>query len=715
MPLHLLTVALFLCLHLTRSHAFLDQLFGVASASSAHSSSQSTTQKEPPSSPPYPDLQSPDLDALTSLPDDLFSLTSPLHTQALSLGQQQLSSLSPSSHPVCSTAASLAVLYPLCQRLSDESKMRIAIGLTNCHLARARLQFYPCGESDDVVACSAVIGRDAVAYNTYTQFFVHSDNVCLHVMRQHAQEATMAVISSLFSATISTAQQLHSLQHDTQALSAALLSSFTSNYHNLSSFLDALAANESSHYSDISSRAERIHSSQEETLTSLHSQSRQLEGVIAGVNAVGQELLSQQTELGDAQRDMSRMQAEHRGELAEAKQQLGALHAEQREAAAAALEALSSLRSLHRSLASAQNETRAVLDGLTSDVSDGFGDALSSLASLSTQQREAFAASEQSLASLVEAQVGLQRLQEEVKGGVVGVREEVERLRAEELEGFVRTGDHLSRLESQAVKAETALRGVLDSVHGKVERILALDLSMLGELLKLGSIAFYLALASAAFVITATERTGAARLYVYAAMMGALMLERLLATRGVEGTEGSRGYTTLIRVGLCTLCGLITLLSAAFHRDYSSLSYRLQQKNAQLLEQSQQRLQTIERLLHGDAGGAAIPPPYSEWEEGEEGAGLNKAELTGEDGEGLAPFVMDERQRLITQFFHSPHQQDGEATEKRQSRRTLHEQGKAEGGAAVRAASSSRRRVSDGGQAARSRSRKSRKTLSSLC
>ena len=91
----------------------------------------------------------------------------------------------------------------------------------------------------------------------------------------------MAVISSLFSATISTAQQLHAFQHDTQTLSSALLSSFTANYRILSSFLDALAANESSHYSDISSRAERIHSSQEETLTSLHSQSLRLSATLS--------------------------------------------------------------------------------------------------------------------------------------------------------------------------------------------------------------------------------------------------------------------------------------------------------------------------------------------------------------------------------------------------------------------------------------------------
>ena len=706
---------LFLVLHLSGADAFLEQLFG---ASAASPSPPSAAKKAPSSSSPYPELQTVDIDFLTSLPDDLFSLTSPLHTQALSLGAQQLSSLSPSSHPICSSAASLSVLYPLCRHLSDASKMRIAIGLTNCHLARARLQFYPCGDDEDVESCSAVLGRDAVAYTTYTAFFVHSDNVCLHVMRAHAQEATMAVISSLFSATIHTAEQLHSFQHDTQQLSAALLSSLTSNYRNLSSFLDTLAQNESEHYEDISQRAERIHHSQEEALTSLHSHSQQLHDVLSGVDRVGQELLSRQAELSDGQRELSEQQLQQRGDLQEARQQVQQLSVEQRQAAAAALDALTSLHSLHRSLHTAHNATRAVLDSLTSDVSVGFEDALSSLTSLSSQQREAFAVSERSLAALTTAQEGLRGLQEEVKLRVVGVREEVERLRAEEVEAFVRTGDHLHRLESQAAKAESTLRGALETVHGKVERILAMDLSMLGELLKLSSIAFYAALAVASYVITATERTGAARLYIYSAIGGALMLERLVQSEAVAGPEKSPPYTFLIRAGLCAVCGLITLLTAASYRDYATLSYRIQQLNARALQESGERLQVIERMLHSQANVAAVPPPdYTEWEEGDGGEMLPGEGQEGE--EWLIPFEMDDRQRLITQFFHGPggEQAGGEGVKKRQSRRSLHDSGEGEGKAAVaaRETSTSRRRVSDGTKAAsRSRSRRPRKTQSSV-
>ena len=600
------------------SHAFFHRLFASADRRLALLPTISRPPPDLPSPSAYSALEPTDLDALSSLSDDLFSLTSPLLTQALTLGQQQLSSLSPSSHPICSSATSTSVLHPLCVHLTDSSKMRIAIALTNCHLARARLQFYPCADDDDPASCTSVIGRDAVAYTTYTQFYVHTDNVCLHVLRQHAQESTLAAITSLFSATINTAQQLHAFQRDTKTLSSALLTSLTTNYRNLSTFLDTLAANESTHYADIRDRAQLLHSAQQQALDTLQGQSEQLQGVMGGVTRVGEEVMEKQAELGQRQREMVELQQEQVDELGQARQQMRALHEDQRQAATAAIDALSSLLSLHQTLLTAQRESRAVLDDLTADVSAGFTGALSSLSSLSSQQREAFAQSQQSLTSLLEAQVDLQRLQEETKGRVQGVREEVELLRAEEVKGFARTGDHLHRMESHAAKAELALQRVLDTVSGNIERILALDLSMLGEMLKLSSILFYLAISVASWIITATERTHTARLYTFLAILIALLFERWLY-HSVALTDYPR-YTFLTRAGLCAACGALTLLSAARYRDYTQLSYAMQQRNAALL-QDNHRL--IQQMLLSITPQVAMPPPpqYTEvevpgWREG---------------------------------------------------------------------------------------------------
>ena len=689
-----------LALCCTPSHAFFQRLFASADhdSTSPPSSSASSRHGNPAA---YPELEPANLDALSSLTDDLFSLTSPLLTQALTIGQQQLSFLSSSSHPVCSSATSTSTLHPLCLQLTDSSKMRIAIALTNCHLARARLQFYPCGEDEDPAACTAVIGRDAVAYTTYTQFYTHTDNVCLHVLRAHAQETTLAAIASLFAATINTAKQLHSFQHDTQTLSAALLASLTSNYRNLSAFLDHLAANESSHYADIRDRAQLLHTAQQQALETLHEQSEQLQGVMGDVKKVGEEVMEKQTELSDRQRVMVHLQEEQMDELGEARQQMRALHEDQRRASVAAIDALSSLLSLHHTLLAAQRESRTVLDDLTSDVSVGFTGALSSLSSLSSQQNEAFAQSQRSLSSLQEAQEGLQRLQEEMKGRVEGMREEVELLRAEEVAGFVRTGEHLQRVESQAAKAELALRHVLDTVSANVERVLALDLSMLGEMLKLSSILFYLAISAACYLVTATERTHTARLHTFLAIVTALLAERWLY-HSAALTDFPR-YAFLTRTALCMACGALTLLSAARYRDYATLSYAMQQRNAALLQDNHRLIQQL--MLHITPPAAVPPPQYTEVEMAGWREAAEKEEV---DVEEEIPFELDERQRLMTHFY-TPEKGEGERRGRPRSRRSMHELG--HGDAARRSGASP---ASGQPTAARSRSRKSRKTHSSV-
>ena len=689
---------LFFFLH--RGDAFLYRLFAAAEE----------TPAAPPSSPQhgqaYPELQPTDLDELSSLPDDLFTLTSPLLSQAMSIGQQQLSALSTSSHAACSNATSISVLHPLCHRLSEQhNKMRLAMLLTNCHLARSQLSSYPCSADSDVEDCAAAMGRDAVAFGAYTLFLLHAESVCLHVLHRHAQEATVEVIASLFSATITTAKQLQAFQHDTRALSTSLLASLTSQYRDLSSFLTHLAANESSHYADIRDRAQELQSAQQDTLDSLRAQSDKLQGVLQAVARVGDEVQQGQQELGERQHAMGQQQLEQAEALKESRSLMHVMHEDQRAAGAAAIDALSSLLLLHGSLLAAQKETRSVLEELTSDVTAGFTGALSSLSTLSSQQKDAFAQSERGLSSLLQAQSSLHELQEQTRGGVQSVRADVERLRQEELEGFTRAGELISRMEAQAAKANSALQSVLGVVSDNVERILALDLAMLAELLRWSSILFYTCASTAFYVTTATKRTSGARSYVFLCILAAVLLERAAFSRDAAvDVSAYPHHVFLIRTALCTVCALLTLLSAAMYRDYAQLSFRMQQRTATAVDEHG-------RLIHRLLDSLIVTPPtpplkYERHDVHHLSDDVVLADIVG-DNAIVVPFDLDDRQRRITDFYTRTPSGVSAASTKRRSRRERHEAVAAVDDAAV---ASSAEKV----KKARSRSRKSRKTQSSL-
>ena len=681
-----------LCI-LPRASAFsLLDLF-TASGSDAKSlhASQFRATSSPTSSTPL--LLESDLKDLSSLPDDLFALTSPLLSQANSIGQKQLLELSASTEPLCQSTTTTAALYPLCRQLTDRTKIRIALQLTNCHLARSKLQYYLCADGAAEEECAAVVGRDPVAYHTYTAFYVHVDNICLHVQRQHVQEQTVEVIASLFSAAINTAQQLRQFKHDTRTLSASLLATLTANYRNITSYITQLAEAEGERWDEMKQQADGVREAQLHILTTMSAESAQLSEQISAAHRVGEQVLDRQHEFGTRQEEQ--MQA-----IDQARQQLSGLRQEQQEAADATIDALSSLVSLQESLLTVQQQTRGVVASLSSDITDGFKTAHSSLDTLSASQQQAFGRSEAALSSLLSSHTELLTQQSEMSDRLTAARAEVERLREEERLGFERAEQSIERIAVGAAATEQRLQSILSLVSDRVERVLSLDYTILGEVFKLSSVLFYASLGVACFFLTSTERTNAARLWIYACLGLAVALERALLSVDSVAVLGRYGdWCFLIRTGLCFVSAAILTLSASLYRDYGQMTYQLQQHNHQLLQQSHTLLTVIQQQLNT---GLLSPPRYEDdpatytalpayREVGDEHNG------GGETEEAVAEYVVDQRQRLITDFL-TPQS-------KAKRRRALHRPGevRAEGEVSV-----GETPVSSARSAHRSRSRSAR-------
>ena len=599
-------------------------------------------------------LQS-DLKDLSSLSDDLFALTSPLLSQADNIGQKQLLDLSASTEPLCQSTTTTAALYPLCRQLTDRTKIRIALQLTNCHLARSKLQYYLCADTAAEEECAAVVGRDAVAYHTYTAFYVHVDNICLHVQRQHVQEQTVAVIASLFSAAINTAQQLRQFKADTHTLSASLLATLTANYRNVTSYIAQLAEAEGERWDEMKQQADGVREAQLHILTAMSTESAQLSEQISAAHRVGEQVLDRQDELGSRQERMLGRQEEAMQAIDEARQQLSGLRQEQQEAAAATIDALSSLVSLQEALLTVQQQTRGVVTSLSSDITDGFKAAHSSLDTLSASQQQAFGRSEAALSSLLSSHSELLTQQGEMSDHLALARTEVERLREEEQLGFQRAEQSIDRIAVGAAATEQRLQSILSLVSDRVERILALDYTLLGEVFKLSSVLFYACLAVASFFLTSTDRTNAARLWLYTCMAVAVGLERALLSVDSVAVLGRYGdWCFLIRSGLCLVCAATIALSASLYRDYGQLTYALQQHNHQLLQHSYNLLTAIQQQLNT---GLPSPPQYDDnaaidntlpayREAGDESGG------SAEAGDSIvAEWVVDATQRKITEFL----------------------------------------------------------------
>ncbi len=93
-----------------------------------------------------------------------------------------------------------------CKALTDDRQHRLALAFTNCFLEKTGRTTYPCTEEADVSSCTE--GMAAEAYNTYTEFFTHTQNICFFLQSQIWQDEADETISKLADNSAAVAQQI---------------------------------------------------------------------------------------------------------------------------------------------------------------------------------------------------------------------------------------------------------------------------------------------------------------------------------------------------------------------------------------------------------------------------------------------------------------------------------------------------------------------------
>ncbi|XP_038067892.1 uncharacterized protein LOC119737533 isoform X2 [Patiria miniata] len=85
-----------------------------------------------------------------------------------------------------------------CKRLTDDEQSYLALTFANCHLEKAGLPSYPCESgTTDIQTCLSQLRGDAVAFNAYTEFFTHTQDICFFLQSQVWHEQTEQTVSRL--------------------------------------------------------------------------------------------------------------------------------------------------------------------------------------------------------------------------------------------------------------------------------------------------------------------------------------------------------------------------------------------------------------------------------------------------------------------------------------------------------------------------------------
>ncbi|XP_018542978.1 uncharacterized protein LOC108890564 isoform X1 [Lates calcarifer] len=105
-------------------------------------------------------------------------------------------------------ARALENLDTRCKDLTAESQSRIALRFTHCHLSSSGRDFPSCPEGSEVSRCTG--GMDAVAFNTYTEFYTHTHSICHFLQSEAWQSRAENTMYRLTESSAGVAEQLQS-------------------------------------------------------------------------------------------------------------------------------------------------------------------------------------------------------------------------------------------------------------------------------------------------------------------------------------------------------------------------------------------------------------------------------------------------------------------------------------------------------------------------
>ncbi|XP_004075992.1 uncharacterized protein LOC101161666 isoform X1 [Oryzias latipes] len=105
-------------------------------------------------------------------------------------------------------ARALKELGVRCKDMTSESQRLMALRFTHCHLSSSGRDFPACPEGSDVSRCTG--GMDAVAFNTFTEFFTHTNAICHFLQSEAWQNRAEDTMSKLTETSAGVAEELHS-------------------------------------------------------------------------------------------------------------------------------------------------------------------------------------------------------------------------------------------------------------------------------------------------------------------------------------------------------------------------------------------------------------------------------------------------------------------------------------------------------------------------
>ena len=143
-----------------------------------------------------------------------FEADGDLRSMQIQRGKEKLEEIQNTAKYSDCWKSALDDLHTTCRSMSDDQQRRLALAFANCHLQSSNRGIYPCHRDADISDCTSRDKMDDAAFQIYTEFFTHSNNMCYFLQSALWQDKTEGTINKLSDASEMAAEKLEqSLQH----------------------------------------------------------------------------------------------------------------------------------------------------------------------------------------------------------------------------------------------------------------------------------------------------------------------------------------------------------------------------------------------------------------------------------------------------------------------------------------------------------------------
>ncbi|KAL0487889.1 2 TM domain-containing transmembrane protein [Acrasis kona] len=496
------------------------------------------------------------------------------HSEKVDKGMKQLAVIQSNSQWSDCWKEAISNLEEGCKsKNSDESRSKLAVALANCHLQKSGMRTFDCTREMTVRECTKDMLSSPIAFNTYTEFTTHVDNICFYVQSEMFQENTEKSVNLLLDSSEQVNSKLIHIGQETEKVKKNIDNSIEQQekllkiQSHLNVMLDNIKAQETKYFEDmknswhqvstglkqgidnIESEQQAIHQDQsrwhksvQEHFQRVQSEYKELEGFLnSGVASIS-ELTESQQDLKYGMQEVQKEQIKSHNMLHKS------------------LESHESIIKGQEDLRSAQLSLEGHVQGFMVDV----------------QKKSALL--ESSLKINLERQLELNQQQELA-------RQDLLLLQTDQKKSFIdaKTSLHdLLRYSEETTKTihehQQSFVTSFEKLFDTVRRVLTVHSALVGEFMDLQSILFYCVVVVVSYCVTSTKYTQNCRIWLFVAMSVNVVIEKVIVMEGLKADRSRDQIYCLIWTTRKVFIGVSSILLFCgwlFYKDYTVMCYQL--------------------------------------------------------------------------------------------------------------------------------------------